>query len=112
MRQSGLIACAIRCLVNKSALENETAREKRVAFEARAAVSEEQLEQAMAAARERAANRWRTDLEKSAENAESAQREEEVAKVRCHEWLKGEPRVAWMLQARQEHRSPNLGPPF
>ena len=84
----------IRCLVNKSALENETAREKRVAFEARAAVSEEQLEQAMAAARERAANRWRTDLEKSAENAESAQREEEVAKVRCHEWLKGEPRVA------------------
>ena len=112
MRQSGLIARAIRCLVIESALENETAREKRVAFEARAAVSEEQLEQAMAAARERAANRWRTDLEKSAENAESAQREEEVAKVRCHEWLKGEPRVAWILQARQEHRSPNLGPPF
>ena len=52
-----------------------------MAFEARAAVSQEQLEQAMAAARGRAANRWRTDLEKSAENAKNVQREEEVAKV-------------------------------
>ena len=72
-----------RCLADKTALESETAREKRVAFEARAAVSEEQLEQAMSAARQRAENRWRTDLEKSAANKESALREEEAAKVRC-----------------------------
>ena len=55
-----------------------------MAFEAKAAVSEEQLEQAVSAARVRAANRWRTDLEKSAVNEESARREEEAAKVRCH----------------------------
>ena len=55
-----------------------------MAFEAKAAVSEEQLEQAVSAARVRAANCWRTDLEKSAVNEESARREEEAAKVSCH----------------------------
>ena len=52
-----------------------------MAFEAREGVSEEQLEQAMSAARERAADRRRTDLESSRVNEESARREEEAAKV-------------------------------
>ena len=70
-----------RCLANKTSFEEESAREKRVAFEARAAVSEEQLEQAVAAARRRAQHRWRADEEKRTANEESARKEEEVARV-------------------------------